>query len=443
MLELLLAAGADPLRTNGRQEMAASSALRLGHLAAVRLLLEHRGELEAAADAGAARPQLANASRAWQQGFTGSAALSTLRPLSLAALEQERQRFQLLLLALVRASAGGGDGPEAAADVRQLAAPAAVAHAAAGSEALLDALLACGVSSGCTEPAHGSFPLLAAAHLGWQPMARLLGRGASPSQADAGGNTVLHLLASRPALLETAQEVLRWHDTRWRLARGQQHGGLELEQLNAEGRDALGIALAAQNRRFAALLMEQLIAQLQAQQQWNREAALQGTAPAAPPAAEANGEPGAAGAAAAGEAAPAGPTAEAGAAPADAAPAEAAPAEAAPAAAAAPQIQLPPPPTVAPAVVAGKAIELLLLLGAKCLADINKPGSDGQHVLLSQVRGRYSHRCSTARLVWHCPAPPAAALPSAPCSLARCRPPPADPDSQLQAAAPAAGPARA
>ncbi|KAL4452217.1 hypothetical protein ABPG75_007879 [Micractinium tetrahymenae] len=369
VVDRLLRAGASPAKANAREEVPAMLALRHGHLAVLRLLLERGGEVlppplapgepgqeqqgqgwgqgskrvpAAAAGVPQVAPgspclQLANASRAWQLGFS-SGLLHRGKPTSLAALEEERQRYRLLLLALLGAHAGtgrgagsagasgpgGGSSPSsdgtngAAADailqLRQLATPASLAHAAAGSEALLDVLLAAGLSVGSVDPADGSFPLLAAAHHGWQAMARLLSRGADPNQADPRGTTVLMLMAARPAMLETAQHLLRWHAEQAAAAAGsgreaatgangtpatpaaaqvqpctaakqpppahdpqqppQQHSPqqrqqpvkcpqqhqplLDLGKLDAEGRDAVGVALAAKNRRFA----EELLAHL-------------------------------------------------------------------------------------------------------------------------------------------------------------------------------------
>lgn len=386
VVERLLQAGASPTKTNAREEMAAALALNHGHLAVLRILLEHGGEIRlpaptvadpgqgsqgqprtqaasAAAVAGIPEAvpgspclQLANACRGWQLGFsTGLGHRS--KPTSLAVLQEERKRYRLLLLALLgtqagsRAGAGtagdsssrlatvdgaacndtGGSGATAVLHLRQLATPASLAHAAAGSEPLLDALLAAGLSVGSVDPADGSFPLLAAAHLGWQPMARLLAREADPNQADPRGTTVLMLLATRPAMLETAQQLLRWHAERAAAAERAEQGAaagagaapaapavaqpqppvpaqqpaaaeyaaqpeqerqqplpqfsqeqqqpfqappqqeqqqplerpqvqplLDLGRLDAEGRDAVGIALAAKNRRFA----EELLAYL-------------------------------------------------------------------------------------------------------------------------------------------------------------------------------------
>lgn len=356
VVECLLAAGACPLKTNGREEMAAALALQRGQLAVARRLLEHSRETAAtpqpadagaqaaeAAVAGAAgqpagpangqRPQLGNASKAWQLGFA-TGVLPRLRPLSLGGLEQERQRYQLLLQALLDAhSAGAGSSSEAAARVRLLATPASLAHAAAGSEALLDALLSCGVSTSCVDPADGSFPLLAACHLGWPPVQRLLARGASVNQAGPGGSTALMLMAARPAMLSTAQQLLSWAAWRHKQQQQQQPGEQQLGPLldpglrNAEGRDAVGVALAAKNRRFAEALLEHLVAMQQ----------LQASAAAAGPAGGAVAQP--------------------------AAPAAAAGATAAVAA----------------------ALSRLTELGAKCLADINLPGRDGRHPLVSQV----------------------------------------------------------
>ena len=246
------------------------------------------------------------------------------RPLTLAAMEQERQRYQLVLLALLEAhGAGGGADSGAAARVRQLAAPASLAHAAAGSDALLAALLACGASLGCVDPSDGSFPLLAACYHGWAPMQRLLSRGADINQGDSGGGTALMLMASRPGMLATAQQLLRWHA---QLPRGERR--LDLLRRNAAGRDALGVAIAAKNRRFAEELLEHLIAQQAAEASAARAAAGAGAAD---------------------------PTA--------------------------------PVPPAASSSVAGRAYELLAALGASCLADINRPGSDGQHPLMAQVGG--------------------------------------------------------
>lgn len=425
----LLAAGASPPRTNSRGEMAVTLALKKGHLPVVRRLLEHTGELaplqaseaEASAAAagsvapepagpapanaaasptlpsGAPRLQLTNASKAWQMGFA-SGMLPRMRPLSLAALEQERQRVQLLLLALLRAHASSGSSAEsraaAVAEVRQLATPAAVANAAAGSDALLAALLACGVSLGVVDPADGSFPLLAAAHNGWQPMLRLLQHGADPNQCDALGNSVLHLLASRPGMLETAQHLLALHfgqqggsggsgvqaseasgDSEPQQQQGQQWEGksqqpqashqqrqqqqllLDVGRLNVAGLDALGAALAANNRKFAELLLEHLIVAQQREQSEQRERQLAmasgaAEAPAAAAVVETNG----------------------------------AAAEQQPAAALAAQV-LPAAADVQPTAAAAKACNLLVELGAKALADINKPrGAEAQHILVSQVR---------------------------------------------------------
>ena len=367
-MECLLEAGACPLKTNSREEMAAALALQRGQLAVARRLLEHTGEAAAAPQPAAAdgqaaeaavaeaaaqpagpangqRPQLANASKAWQSGFA-TGVLPRLRPLSLGALEQERQRYQLLLQALLEAHwAGAGSSSEAAARVRLLATPASLAHAAAGSEALLDALLACGVSLTCVDPADGSFPLLAACHLGWQPVQRLLARGTNVNQAGPGGSTALMLMAARPAMLSTAQQLLSW--AAWRNKQqllGQRVDGEEQQQAgeqqrgplldpglrNAEGRDALGVALAAKNRRFAEALLEHLVSQHQQLQQATAAAA--GLPGATQPVA-------AAGAAAAGAAA-----------------------------------------------AVSAALSRLTELGAKCLADINLPGRDGRHPLVSQVR---------------------------------------------------------
>ena len=57
-------------------------------------------------------------------------------------------------------------------------------------QALLDALLAAGCSLACVDPGGGSFPLLAAAQLGWEPMLRLLRRGADPNQAREKGEVI-------------------------------------------------------------------------------------------------------------------------------------------------------------------------------------------------------------------------------------------------------------
>jgi hypothetical protein len=259
--------------------------------------------------------------------------LSRLRPLSLGALEQERQRYQLLLQALLDAhTAGAGSSSEAAARVRQLATPASLAHAAAGSEALLDSLLSCGISSSCVDPTNGSFPLLAACHLGWPPMQRLLARGASVNQAGPGGSTALMLMAARPAMLSTAQQLLSWAAWRQKQKQQQQLGQQEQPQpgeqqlgplldpglRNAEGRDALGVAFAANNRRSAEALLEHLVAMQQLQA----------------------------------SAAPAGPAGGA-------------------------------VPGAAAAVAA--ALSILIEVGPKCLADINLPGRDGRHPLVSQV----------------------------------------------------------
>ncbi|PRW56961.1 ankyrin repeat domain-containing 50-like [Chlorella sorokiniana] len=369
----LLAAGSSPTRTNSREEMAVTLALKRGHLAV-----------------------LTNASKAWQMGFA-SGMLPRMRPLSLAALEQERQRFQLLLLALLRAHASSGGSAKsraaAAAEVRQLATPAAVANAAAGSEALLGALLACGVSLGVVDPGDGSFPLLAAAHNGWQPMLRLLQHGADPNQCDALGNSCCHLLASRPGMLETAQHLLAWHfgrqggetagggrsdgsDTQQQQQQGQQQQPgqqqpgqqqqphapqpsqqqLDVGRLNTAGLDALGTALAAKNRKCAELLLEYLIVAQQREQREQREQRARQLA-----AASAAAEP--AGAAANGAAAEQ---------------AAATPAAAGPV--------LPPVAEVQPTAAAAKACDLLVELGAKALADINKPREpEGQHILVTQV----------------------------------------------------------
>ena len=419
----LLAAGASPTRTNSRGEMAVTLALKKGHLPVVRCLLEHTGELAplqaseaegsaaaaaaagsvapepagpAPADAaasptlspGAPRPQLTNASKAWQMGFA-SGMLPRMRPLSLAALEQERQRVQLLLLALLRAHATSGGGAEsraaAVAEVRELVTPAAVANAAAGSDALLAALLACGVSLGVVDTADGSFPLLAAAHNGWQPMLRLLQHGADPNQCDALGNSVLHLLASRPGMLETAQRLLAWHFGQQGGSGGngvqtseaiggsepqrqqgqqqsqpsegrqqQQQQQLDVGRLNVAGLDALGTALAAKNRKFAELLLEHLIVAQQREQREQRERQLamaSGAAEAAAAVVETNG----------------------------------AAAEQQPAAAPAAPV-LPAAADVQPTAAAAKACDLLVELGAKALTDINKPrGAEAQHILVSQV----------------------------------------------------------
>lgn len=371
---------------NAREETPAALALRHGHLTVLRLLLERGGEVRlptlpagapgeaqqghagawtaATAAAGILEVvpgspcmQLANACRAWQLGFSAGLAHRS-KPASLAALEEERQRYRLLLLALLGAQAGGPAGPDGAlgsgngptvdgapccnsmncaaaaacAQLRTLTTPASLVHAAAGSEALLDAMLAAGLSVGSVDPADGSFPLLIAARHGWQPMARLLARCADPNQADPRGTTPLMLLAARPALLETAQQLLRWHAERVAaaeaegaaaagtpgapvppaaaalqptagdyplqpppqqaaaqaappLARQQQQAAmqpaphthhqqqppqqsvhppsqrqplLDLGRLDAGGRDAVGVALAAKNRRFA----EELLAHL-------------------------------------------------------------------------------------------------------------------------------------------------------------------------------------
>jgi hypothetical protein len=283
------------------------------------------------------RPQLQNASKAWQLGFTAGV-LPRQRPLTLSALEAERQRYQLLLLALIDAQAEGrsADSP-AAARVRALAGPAAVAHAAAGSEALLRALLACGVSLACCDPGDGSFPLLAACHLGWAPMQRLLDAGADPNQADASGSTALMLLAARPAMLDAARQLLRWRpaapgDTR----------RLDVHKRSVDGRDALGAALAARNRRFG----EELLAHLAAAQQAQAGAA-DGTADSL-----------------AGEESGSGTSQVPGARAGAVSPAE---------------------PPAASTAVGSHAYELLSDLGACCLADINRPGGSGQHVLVEQV----------------------------------------------------------
>lgn len=341
--ERLLEGGASPFKANSREETAAALALRGGHLAVVRRLLQHGGELVAAGEAEpgvAARPQLANASRAWQMGFQ-SGQLGLRGCTSLAALEQERQRYQLLLLALLQAAGGSA---HAAAEVRQLAPPSAVARAAAGSDALLAALLACGVGLDAVDAAGGPTALDEAAQLGWPTLQRLLRRGANPNQADSRGSTVLSLLAARPGLADTAQQLLAWAEEQEVAAAAAGDGGqaqaqrLDALRVDAEGRDALGVALAAKNRRFADLLVEHLARQ----QQRSVAAALGGSPgaaaawppapPATPPAAAAGGG--------GGEAVPG---------------------------------------------VAARAYELLTAAGARRLSDINKPGPDGKHPLLAQV----------------------------------------------------------
>lgn len=411
VVECLLAAGATALaKPNSREEVSAATALRNGHVAVARRLLEHTGEMGPAEDPATPRPQLANASKAWHVGFTGGGLSRSRGIISLAALERERQLYQLLVLALLRAHAGGSDAPAAVAEVCQLATPGALAHAAAGSLALLDAMLACGASLACVDPATGAFPLLAAAHHSWPSMQRLLQRGTSLHQCDAAGNTVLHLMASRPAMLETLHHLLSWH-----AAQQQERQGLglppllDLQRANAEGCDAVGVALGTKNRRCAELLLEHLVAAQQGEQARHRD------------------EQCAAAAAAAAASVGVGDEAEEG-------------DTGAPAAAAAPVAVPPPPPKVSAAAVATKACDLLLALGAKRLADINKPFAGGQHLLDPQV-GREaqgaaglgklcvpagSQRCWTGR-----------SGPRAPCSLR----PPAGGPCQPQAAAPPARPA--
>ena len=378
VVERLLAAGASPLKANSREETAAALALRSGHLAVVRCLLQHGGELAATGEAEpgvAARPQLSNASRAWQMAFqSGQVGLRGCT--SLAALEQERQRFQLLLLALLRT---GGGSTQAAAEVRQLAGPAALARAAAGSDALLAALLACGVRLDAADPGGGPTVLGEAAQLGWPTMQRLLQRGADPNQAEARGSTVLMLLAGRPGLADTAQQLLAWAEEREAAAAAaaaataaagdgrqvqaqMQAPLLDALHVGSEGRDAVGVALAAKNRRCAELLLDHLARLQQRRQQRQQQHSAEAAAAVATAAAAAGGT--------GGQAAQAGPPA--------------APATPPPAGAAAGGIR---GEAAAVPGLAAKAFELLSAAGARRLADINKPGPDGRHPLLAQVRG--------------------------------------------------------
>lgn len=137
VVQCLLAAGADPRQTNAREETAAVLALRQGHLAVLRCLLLHGGEMVEVEDGGVAAaegsqgPQLASACRAWQLGFGSSGRTLLGGHLSLAGMDADRQRFRLLLLALLGAAGGSA---EAAAHLRHLVTPASVARAAAGSE---------------------------------------------------------------------------------------------------------------------------------------------------------------------------------------------------------------------------------------------------------------------------------------------------------------------
>ena len=89
-------------------------------------------------------------------------------------------------------------------------------------------------------------------------------------QTDASGNTVLMLLAARPSLLDTARCLLTWRVEQLEATAPQQQQqqqqqqqvvkqGLDVLRLNAEGRDALGVALAAKNRRCAEELLTHLV----------------------------------------------------------------------------------------------------------------------------------------------------------------------------------------
>lgn len=361
VVERLLAADADPLKLDSRGETAAARALRQGHLEVVRRLLQHGGEMgaEAAeAEAGLTAPdvgacsQVASASRSWQLGFP-SGPPSCPCSLSPAALESEQRHYRLLLYHFLQAHAGGCGGAGsssssnggAAARVRQLATPAAVAHAAAGSEALLGALLACGVRPCCVDPRDGSFPLLIAARHrdGWQPMQRLLARGADVNQADSRGDTAAMLLAARPALLGTVRQLLRWSGREEREGRegAPSSSALDLSRLNSEGRDAVGVALAANNRRCGELLLEHQVARQQGALE-ARTAASPGLQQDSSAAASRSSMPAPRGA----------PAAE-----------------------------------VSAAAVASLAWRLLRGQGARRLADINRPHSGGRHLLVSQVRG--------------------------------------------------------
>ena len=207
-----------------------------------------------------------------------------------------------------------------------------------------------------------TFPLLEAAPLGWHAVLRLLRRGADPNDSLPDGTTVLLLLAGRPGMLATAQQLLGWHAVQVRDGAPQR---LRLTQVDREGRDAVGVALAASNRSFA----EALLAQLMAQEQQGL-GQVQALTPAQ------------------GEELKSAATEDAGA---GAATVGAGAAEEPPAVHTPQKKPLPPASRLQGSNGNGNgsaawAVTLLQQLGGKCgLADINRPGRDGQHLLMAQA----------------------------------------------------------
>lgn len=224
----LVAAGASLLTTTGQQDIAASLALRHGHLEAVGVLLEGRGDEFERAE------QLAAMARRLQTGFQAGSPWRTNVP-SLQAITAERQALQALVLAL---AAGEPINPSAAS----------VAAAAAGSARLLAHVTSlAGVACLSRADGEGAFPLLHACSLGWNAMQRLLQAGASPNQAlPTDGQTVLLLLAAQPSLFEAAQRLVAWP-------------GVDLCQRDAQGRDALGVAIQHRNRRLGEAVLQVLM----------------------------------------------------------------------------------------------------------------------------------------------------------------------------------------
>ncbi|GAB4819010.1 hypothetical protein N2152v2_006056 [Parachlorella kessleri] len=269
VVQQLLGAGASVGVTNEREESAASLALQQGHLSIARQLLEASKD-DAERDA-----QLAVMARKFHSGFApGMAPSKEKEPPPAEQVAQERAAYGAFIRALLEGTDGCACG----------APPSLLARAAAGSVALLDAVLAQGAvltkpqqqqqqqqqSGQASSPAVSdagaaalvraakpavdwvafegelaSLPLLEAAWFGWTAVSRLLERGADVNQMSTEGTSLLLLVASRPGLAPLGRQLLQWP-------------GLDLRQTDGQGRDALGLAIRRRNVSFGVALLGSL-----------------------------------------------------------------------------------------------------------------------------------------------------------------------------------------